>query len=242
MNFLITKNLGYSYTGRDSFSLSGININVPLKSIYGLLGKNGSGKSTILKLIGGHLQPSSGQIILDGNDITQKDGRNRKISTVFQTLALFPHLTVEGNLKFAIKHALKLGKLQVDERLNKMLELFQLEDLRKRKATQLSLGQQQRVAVARSVATGADILLLDEPTASLDYEMKDQLIDVIKTIRLQELVKAIIIVSHDRQFIIDTCDNIGLIENGKQVCEGSKIELMQNPTSELIAKALGVVY
>lgn len=243
MTFLSTKDLSFTYPNskRSDFALSNINLNVNENSVYGLLGKNGSGKSTILRLLGGHLNPSKGTIVMGGVDVTKTEARNRKISTVFQTLALFPHLTVEANILFAIKHSLNLNPSETKKHLIKISNLFHIKELKEKKPTDLSLGQQQRVAIARSLASGAEVLLLDEPTASLDYLMKDQLISIIKKIQSEEMVKSVIIVSHDREFVLETCNHIALIEKGKLVCEGNKSDLVAEPPSREVSLALGLV-
>lgn len=236
MNYLYTQNVSFNYSLETNFKLKNINLNIGINEIYGLLGRNGSGKSTLLRILGGHLFPNSGEIFLNQEDITFVESKNRKITTVFQSLALFPHFTVRQNIQFALKHSKK--KNQSEKYLKELYELFYLDSLINKNTTELSGGQKQRVALARAMATGADIILLDEPTSALDYIMKDELIEILKQIKTQ--CKAIVIVSHDRDFILSTCDKIGLLEMGKLIYEGKREQVLNEKAPDIIRKALGL--
>jgi ABC-type Fe3+/spermidine/putrescine transport system ATPase subunit len=194
-----------------------------------VLGKNGSGKSTILNLLGGHLQADSGNIILEGHDITALAAEYRPTSTVFQQIGLFPHLTVKENIEIAIEpNTIFKKSATTKSKAIKLISDFNLLEFINRKPAQLSVGQQQRVAIARAISTDPKVLLLDEPTSSLDFANISSLKNVLSDIKAKQIVPVIIIVSHDLHFVLETADNIKFIEAGKLVFEGTTIEFKQS--------------
>ena len=237
---LYTQDLSYTYSA-SGFKIENVNLNIPGGQTTGVIGKNGSGKSTILKLIAGHLPKSSGGIYFQGVDISLQPSRLRPVATVFQTLALFPHLSVEENLAFPMIYGpSKASKSERLKQVDELLQLFDISAFAKRPATALSLGQQQKVAIARALASKAKVLFLDEPTASLDFSTKDQLIEILNTIKAEKLVEAIVLITHDRDFLLATCQQIALIENGCLYHQGTLAELRTKPPSLAVAEALGI--
>jgi spermidine/putrescine transport system ATP-binding protein len=187
-----------------------------------VLGKNGSGKTTILNLIGGHLMAKEGDIILFDKDITHLKAQDRPTSTVFQQIGLFPHLSVRENIEMAIEpNTLFKKSISTKKQAKKILEEFKLTEFEKRLPSQLSLGQQQRVAIARALSSGNPVLLLDEPTSALDFYNINYLKSLLNEIKAKGTVPIIVIVSHDLPFVLDIADNIKFIENGKLVFEGT---------------------
>ncbi len=190
-----------------------------------VLGKNGSGKTTILNLIGGHLKVAEGQVILAGKEITDLTAELRPTSTVFQQIGLFPHLTVRGNIELAIEPNTLIGKsVQTKQKAEKILADFNLLEFEKRKPSQLSIGQQQRVAIARALSSDPQVLLLDEPTSALDFANINVLKKMLLEIKENKSVPIIIIVSHDLHFVLDIADSVKFIDSGRLMFEGTTKE------------------
>ena len=157
----------------DNYAVDHIDLDIEQHEIFALLGSSGSGKSTLLRMLAGMETPNQGKIILDGQDITGLAPYERPINMMFQSYALFPHMTVEQNIAFGLKQD-KMAKGEINARVEEMLRLVQMSKFAKRKPHQLSGGQQQRVALARSLAKRPKILLLDEPLGALDKKLRQQ--------------------------------------------------------------------
>jgi ABC-type Fe3+/spermidine/putrescine transport system ATPase subunit len=194
-----------------------------------VLGKNGSGKTTVLNLLGGHLKAGSGSILLEGREITDLKAEFRPTSTVFQQIGLFPHLTVKENIEIAIEPNTLFKKSAITKsKAEKILSSFSLAELKNTKPTQLSIGQQQRVAIARALSTEPKVLLLDEPTSALDFANISYLKNLLIKLKQKKTVPVIIIVSHDLPFVMSVADNIKLIENGNFVFDGTNKEFQSS--------------
>ena len=217
------KNIQFKYRKRaNQFTINIPNLNFDAGVISAILGKNGSGKTTLLNIIGGHIYPELGRISLFNKDITNELPANRMTSTVFQTIALFPHLSIQENILIAIcPNSFKKPNEILKSKVNDILRNFNLIDLAKCKPNQLSIGQQQRVAIARAVATCPKVLLLDEPTSSLDFENISNLKKLLKELTQHDTVPICIVVSHDLQFVLDIADDIKYIEGGRLIFEGT---------------------
>jgi putative spermidine/putrescine transport system ATP-binding protein len=198
-----------------------------------LLGPSGSGKSTLLALIAGFQVPTSGRIMLRGQDVSRLSPAARKIGVVFQDYALFPHLTVAGNVGYGLKmHRWPKGDRPA--RIGEMLELVGLQGLGDRYPRQLSGGQRQRVALARALAFEPDLLLLDEPLAALDREIRLQMQSEIRRIR-RHLRTTLIHVTHDREEAMALGDRIVILRDGSVVASGTPEDLYSQPTSSFAA-------
>lgn len=202
---LSLKNINFYY-GKNKI-LDDVSFNVDKGEIIAVLGSSGSGKSTLLNIICGLETVSSGSIFLNGKDITNLECERRNIGLVFQDYALFPHLTVEKNVGFALKSS-------KDPIIDSMLDLVKMKSFKKRYPYELSGGEKQRVAIARSLAAKPSILLLDEPFSNLDANLKEEVRKDIKEI-LKKSNTTAVIVTHDIEDAYDLADRIIYIKNGK---------------------------
>lgn len=189
---------------KDRPLLSNVTIKVHSGEILGIMGPSGSGKSTLLRTIVGLEKVDSGKIFLDGNDITNIEVDKRGIGMVFQNFALFPHKNVYKNISFGLE-IMNIPKTEIKERVESLLKLVNLQDFEKREIHNLSGGEKQRVAIARSLATTPKVLLMDEPFSALDNAVKIKLVDDIKRI-VKKLKLSMIVVSHDQMEIQKLCD------------------------------------
>jgi spermidine/putrescine transport system ATP-binding protein len=221
---LLLENIVFKHkNGTSVFEINIPKLHFETGIINAILGKNGSGKTTILNLIGGHLICEQGTITLCGKDITEIGAIERNTSTVFQTISLFPHLSVKENIELAIEpNTLFKTKTSTKQYAQKILSDFTLNEYANRRPNQLSIGQQQRVAIARATATNPSVLLLDEPTSALDFENVKYLRNLLFELIKKEIIPVCIIVSHDLNFVLSIADEIKFIENGQLVFEGNK--------------------
>src|SRR6516165_687884 len=206
---------------------------------FALLGPSGCGKTTLLRLIAGFEQPSSGRIILDGVDLVPVPPHRRPVNMMFQSYALFPHLTVQGNIAFGLKQE-GLPKSEITARVEEMLALVRLEGLAKRKPHQLSGGQRQRVALARSLVKRPRVLLLDEPMAALDKKLRGE--TQFELMDLQgRLGLTFVIVTHDQQEAMTVADRIGVMDHGRLIQVATPPEIYERPNSRWVADFIGEV-
>jgi putrescine transport system ATP-binding protein len=206
---------------------------------FALLGASGSGKTTLLRLIAGLDVPSGGRIILDGDDITDLPAYRRPVNMVFQSYALFPHLTVRRNVAFGLEQD-GVGAADVERRVAEVLELVQLTDLVHRRPAQLSGGQAQRVALARALVKRPKLLLLDEPMAALDRQLRER--TRLELARLQrQLGIAFILVTHDQDEAMSLSDRVAVMQHGRIVQVGTPDDVYGRPTSRFVAAFVGQV-
>ena len=214
-----------------------LKLSVAAGELFVLLGASGSGKSTLLRAIGGFVQPDAGRIILDGVDLTAMPAHRRPVNTMFQSYALFPHLSVAANVGFGLRMR-GMQRAAVAARVAEMLELVRLQGLGTRRPAQLSGGQQQRVALARSLAPRPALLLLDEPLSALDRNLRRDTREEL--VRLQrELGIAFILVTHDQEEALTMADRIGVMYAGRLMQVGTPVEVYERPNSRLVAEFLG---
>lgn len=204
-----------------------------------LLGPSGCGKTTLLRLLSGFETPSSGQIFIDGKDIAGLAPHQRQVNTVFQSYALFPHMTVFDNVAFGLR-CKKLPKEEIQQRVMEALQMVKLETLLHRKPHQLSGGQQQRVAIARAVVNKPLVLLLDEPLSSLDYRLRKMMQIELKQLQT-ELGITFIFVTHDQEEALSMSDRVAVMFDGKIAQIGTPREVYEEPSSLDVAKFIGEV-
>ena len=202
-----------------------------------ILGPSGSGKTTILRLIGGFTKPSGGEILLDGRDIAAMPINQRPFNTVFQDYALFPHLTVEGNVGYGLA-VRGTPRAEIAKRVADALELVQLGPLGKRYPAQLSGGQRQRVALARAIICRPRLILLDEPLAALDVELRRHMQSFLKSIQT-EIRTTFLFVTHDQEEAIAMADRICVMNGGRIQQIGSPHEVYYRPSCEFVARFFG---
>ena len=212
-------------------------LEVANKELFVLLGSSGSGKSTILRMIAGLAEPTSGRILLHGRDVTYLTPQKRGTGFVFQNYSIFRHMSVGENIEFGLKIR-KTPKAERARRRDELLELVGLAGLGSRYAHQLSGGQQQRVALARALAYEPDVLLLDEPFGALDVKIRAQLRRSLKEIQ-RRLGVATILVTHDQEEAFELADRIGVLENGRLLEVGDGEDLYDKPRSLFTATFLG---
>jgi putrescine transport system ATP-binding protein len=206
---------------------------------FALLGPSGCGKTTLLRLIAGFEQPSSGRILLDGVDLAPVPPHRRPVNMMFQTYALFPHLTVEGNIAFGLKQE-GLPKTEIASRVADMLALVKLENFGRRKPHELSGGQRQRVALARSLVKRPRVLLLDEPMAALDKKLRGETQFELMDLR-RRLGLTFIIVTHDQSEAMTVADRIAVMDRGRLVQVAPPAEIYEQPNSRWVADFIGSV-
>lgn len=202
-----------------------------------LLGPSGCGKTTLLNLLAGLLDVSSGNILIDGADMTDRDPKDRGLAMVFQSYALYPTMTVAGNLKFGLSRR-KLGKQEVERRLSWAAKLLQIEPLLKRKPAQLSGGQRQRVAIGRALVKNVDLFLFDEPLSNLDAKLRTEMRFQIERIH-DELKKTIVYVTHDQVEAMTMATRIAVMDGGVIQQIGTPEEIYEKPVNLFVASFIG---
>ena len=228
----------FQSSGQDSLkALDNVSVTIGENEFFTLLGPSGCGKTTLLRLIAGFDFPTDGQILLYGQDIAPLPPFQRPVNTVFQSYALFPHMTVGQNIGFGLEMQGK-PKAQVEARVEQMLRLVQMQDLKNRRTSQISGGQQQRVALARALAPEPKVLLLDEPLSALDYKLRKEMQIELK--RLQnETGITFIFVTHDQEEALTMSDRIAVMSKGKILQVGSPRDIYDRPAVRFVANFIG---
>lgn len=223
----------------DTLAVDNVSLNIRKGEIFALLGGSGSGKSTLLRMLAGFETPSEGNIYLDGQNITHLPPYLRPINMMFQSYALFPHMSVEQNVAFGLKQD-NLPKDLIAQRVSEMLKLVHMEKYANRKPHQLSGGQRQRVALARSLAKRPKLLLLDEPMGALDKKLRSRMqLEVVDII--EEVGVTCIMVTHDQEEAMTMAERIGIMDAGWIVQVGTPIDIYENPNSRMTAEFIGSV-
>jgi spermidine/putrescine transport system ATP-binding protein len=220
------------------FAVDHIDLEVRGGEFFSLLGPSGCGKTTTLRMIGGFEQPTSGLIELQGQDVTWLPPYQRNVNTVFQSYALFPHLTIYENVAFGLRRR-KVKDAEIKSRVGDMLRLVELPGYERRKPTQISGGQAQRVALARALINRPAVLLLDEPLGALDLKLRKQMQVELKRIQ-QEVGITFIYVTHDQEEAMTMSDRIAVMNRGRYEQLGDPESLYERPTSRFVAGFLGV--
>ena len=225
----VTKRFG-SFTAVDDLDLT-----VPEGSFFALLGPSGCGKTTTLRMVAGLEEPSSGTIRLGGEDISHMRPYKRPVNTVFQSYALFPHLSITENIAFGLR---RRGIKDVKKQVGEMLELVELQEYAGRKPAQLSGGQQQRVALARALINRPQVLLLDEPLGALDLKLRRQMQIELKRIQT-EVGITFVHVTHDQEEAMTMADTIAVMNRGVIEQMGAPLDLYENPATTFASNFLG---
>src|SRR5580698_7505194 len=218
-------------------AVDNIDLQIASGEFFSLLGPSGCGKTTTLRLIAGCEQPTAGQILLDGNDVSAVPPHRRNVNTVFQSYALFPFLTVFDNVAFGLKNK-KLGSAELDKRVYDALELVSLRSFEKRRPGQLSGGQQQRVALARALVLQPSVLLLDEPLGALDAKLRRTLKVELKALQEQVGI-TFLYVTHDQEEALTMSDRLAVMRDGKIVQLGRPSDVYEEPADTYVADFLG---
>lgn len=229
----VTKKFG------DFVAVDGLTLNVYEREFYSLLGPSGCGKTTLLRMLAGFEQPTTGEIFLDGIPLKGVPPHKRPVNMMFQSYALFPHMNVSENIAFGLKQA-GMNKSEITERVGAMLKLVKLEDFARRKPHQLSGGQRQRVALARSVATRPKLLLLDEPLGALDKKLREETQFELMDLQ-QELGLTFMIVTHDQEEAMTMSDRIAVMDKGTVIQTGTPAEIYEAPNSRYVADFIGTI-
>ena len=217
--------------------LKGINLDIYENEFVTLLGPSGCGKTTLLRILGGFLDVTEGQVIFDGEDIAQLPPYKRELNTVFQKYALFPHMNVYDNIAFGLKIK-KMSKDVIEQKVMKMLKLINLEGFEDKDVTLLSGGQQQRIAIARALVNEPKVLLLDEPLAALDLKLRKEMQYELKKIQ-QEVGITFIYVTHDQEEALTMSDKIVVMKDGEIQQVGSPTDIYNEPENRYVARFIG---
>ena len=229
------ENISKEYDG--ATVLSDINLYILKNEFLTLLGPSGCGKTTTLRLIGGFEYPTTGRVIYEGKDITDVPPYKRRVNTVFQKYALFPHLNVRDNIAFGLKIK-KMSRGEIDRRVDKMLSLVNLAGYGKRSVDSLSGGQQQRIAIARALVNEPDVLLLDEPLGALDLKLRKEMQLELKSMQ-QQLGITFIYVTHDQEEALTMSDTIVVMNSGRILQIGPPKTIYDVPKNAFVARFIG---
>lgn len=227
----ITKNFGEGDVLRD------ISLDVARGEFVTLLGASGCGKTTTLRIISGLETPDEGTVLLDGKDVTALPPERRPVNTVFQSYALFPHMSVEKNVAYGLR-VRGMDKASIAKRVREMLELVQMEDYAKRMPSQLSGGQRQRIAIARALAPEPELLLLDEPLGALDLQLRRQMQLELKRLQ-KKLGITFVYITHDQEEAINMSDRIAVMRGGRFEQIGTPEEIYDEPKTHYVAQFIG---
>ena len=217
--------------------LKGVSLDIYENEFVTLLGPSGCGKTTLLRILGGFLQPTEGKVLFDGEDIVNVPPYKREINTVFQKYALFPHMNVYDNIAFGLTIK-KEPKDVIAQKVMRMLRLVSLEDYADRNVTELSGGQQQRIAIARALVNEPSVLLLDEPLGALDLKLRKEMQQELKYIQ-QEVGITFIFVTHDQEEALTMSDKIVVMNAGEIQQIGTPTEIYRYPVNEFVANFIG---
>ena len=229
----VTKKFG-GFTAVDNISLT-----IYEREFFSLLGPSGCGKTTLLRMLSGFETPTTGRIIIDGEDMSAVPPHKRPVNMMFQSYALFPHMTVEQNIAFGLKQD-KMPKAEIADQVERMIELVQLGAYAKRKPEQLSGGQKQRVALARSLAKNPKMLLLDEPLGALDKKLREETQFELMNIQ-EQLGITFVIVTHDQEEAMTVSSRIAVMDEGSVAQVAIPTEIYEYPNSRRVAEFIGDV-
>jgi spermidine/putrescine transport system ATP-binding protein len=234
-DFLVFENLSKHFGS--TRAADNVSLSIQKGEFFSLLGPSGCGKTTLLRILAGFEQPDQGRVLLDGEDITSLPPHKRKVNTIFQNYALFPHLTVWENIAFGLRIS-KRPKHQIDDEVERMLHLIQMEDQAYKRPDQISGGQKQRVAVARALVNRPQVLLLDEPLAALDLKLRQRMLIELDLIHDQVGI-TFLYVTHDQGEAMSLSDRIAVMNRGRIEQVGMPAEIYEAPRSSFVAAFIG---
>jgi ABC-type Fe3+/spermidine/putrescine transport system ATPase subunit len=219
-------------------AVDGVSVEIQEGELVSFVGPSGCGKTTLLRMIGGFIRPDAGRVVLDGRDVTGQPPNRRPTAMVFQSYALFPHLSVADNVGYALR-VRRRPRAEIRTRVAELLRLVQLEGLGARRPDQLSGGQQQRVALARALSVRPRVLLLDEPLSNLDANLRVLMREEIK--RLQtDLHLTVVYVTHDQEEAMSISDRIAVLQVGRIEQVGPATEIYERPATDFVARFVGM--
>ncbi|MFF4098895.1 ABC transporter ATP-binding protein [Streptomyces sp. NPDC001903] len=225
------------YPGTDAYAVHDVVLDIAQGEFFSLLGPSGCGKTTLLRMIGGFADPSAGSVLLGGQDVTGLPPHKRDVNTVFQSYALFDHLSLADNVAFGLKRK-GVGRTEIRARVTDMLDLVQLGHLAARKPATLSGGQKQRVALARALVNRPQVLLLDEPLAALDLKLRRRMQVELKQIQ-REVDITFVFVTHDQDEALTMSDRLAVMNDGRVEQCGTPEDVYERPTSRFTASFMG---
>ena len=222
------------------WAVRGVSLAVPQGAFYSLLGPSGCGKTTTLRLVAGFEEPEAGEVLLAGRRLNGRPPYERNVSTVFQNYALFPHLTVRRNIEFGLRHNGRLARAEVERRVAGVIELVQLAGKEDRRPHEISGGERQRVALARSLVVEPGVLLLDEPLSALDPALRRQVRGELKALQRRVGI-TFLLVTHDQEEALSLSDTIAVMRAGAIEQAGPPEDLYLRPRTRFVASFLGSV-
>ncbi len=234
-NFVVLKNICKRFG--DKTVIGNLDLEIKKGSLVTLLGPSGCGKTTVLRLVAGLEKPTSGQIFIDGEDVTNTSIQNRDICMVFQSYALFPHMSLHENVGYGLK-MLGLDKAEIKQRVDDALKLVDLEGFGERFVDQISGGQQQRVALARALVLKPKVLLFDEPLSNLDANLRRNMRETIRDLQQRFNITSLY-VTHDQSEAFAVSDTVVVMKDGDLMQQGSPTELYKHPASMFMANFMG---
>jgi len=230
---------GISKLFGDFVAVDNVDLDIAQGELFSILGGSGCGKTTLLRMLAGFEIPSSGTIEIDGVDVTNQAPYDRPVNMMFQSYAIFPHMSVEKNIAYGLRKEHVASK-EIGKRVGEVLELVQLSQFRKRKPDQLSGGQRQRVALARALIKRPKVLLLDEPLAALDKKLRERTQFELMNIQ-DELGVTFVVVTHDQEEAMTLSTRIAVMEKGRFLQIGAPLEIYEYPTNKFVADFIGTI-
>ncbi|GLT11631.1 ABC transporter ATP-binding protein [Sulfitobacter porphyrae] len=227
----VSKNFG-SYQ-----ALSSVNFEIRENEFFTMLGPSGCGKTTLLRMIAGFETPDTGRLLLHGRDIVDIPPHKRRVNTVFQSYALFPHMTLAQNVAFGLEN-MGWDKARITARVGEMLERVHMSAFANRKPAQLSGGQRQRIALARALAPNPEVLLLDEPLSALDLKLRQAMRDELRTLQRDTGI-TFVFVTHDQEEALDMSDRIAVLGSGEVQQIGTPLQIYEEPSNRFVADFVG---
>lgn len=232
---VVLRNVTKSYD--DELVLKTVDLELEKGKFYTLLGPSGCGKTTILNIIAGFVEQTSGDVFINGEDVSNTPANKRKVNTVFQNYSLFPHMNVYDNVAFGL-NIKKMDKKLIKEEVKKALDMVNLSGFEKRKISQMSGGQRQRVAIARAIVNRPDVLLLDEPLSALDMKLRKSMQVLLSNIQ-RELGITFVFVTHDQEEALALSDEIFVMDKGEIVQSGTPTDIYDEPINRYVAEFIG---